>query len=458
MRIKGVLVLFIGLILVVGVLAPTYASTTPTWSEAVRLTNHPGEEEINSLGGSIAVDSNNRIHIVYYYGGNIYHLYDNQGYINETIVAQATGFTNHPEYMASPVIGIDKTDTIHILYYSSDGKDYEIYYTHSKPDGSFTEPQQITDNDVGDIFPQLAIDENNVLHVVYQVSELVPDPGTGLNKIIITLKYINSTGPSGFTAPISIIKPSFADVIIEHKIALDKDNKLHVVYSASKEFLGEPYTIVYTNNSAGSFTGYDLINQTDRNRAPTIAATSNNTIFIGFWGSSQGSIYQDLYLANNSAGSFNNSIPEIISTVTFVQGPELLIMTNNTLNFVFYGYNETWQSDTIRLLYLTNRTGSYNNEAIIVTQELDQIKPNTILDSNNNIHIVYVYGDDENGVDLYYATTSNYYPTGVGPLPDPTLTYILIGSGIGVVVLIVVVFIYKKFLAAEKELWEPKTE
>ena len=170
-----------------------------------------------------------------------------------------------------------------------------------------------------------------------------------------------------------------------------------------------------------------------------------------------GGTTQDIFYANNSAGSFNDTIPVKLSSVTYVEGPRLLISNNNTINIVFYGFNETWDSDIIRLLWVDNSTGSFSQENIISEQEYDQVYPCMVFDSDENVHILYLYGQTGNE-DIYYITNASYYPVGVGPPFDPTLLLIIVGVIGGAAAVSAFTFLYRRFKKAERELWEPKLD
>ena len=439
----------------------TLASPGPAWSPNIRLTNHNGVDSISVLGGALALDSDNRIHVVAYYGGQIYHIYDNNGYINETVIAQAPALGQG--FDAAPTIFIDNEDVIHVAYYSSDGNDYEIYYTHSTPSGGFITPVKVTDNSVSDGFPKIAVDGNGTVHIVYQTTELIS--GSGPTKSVLRYQHSTSTG---FTPPLNITCPAYPKYSVGQDILVDKNGIVHIAFMAVDGYnpLTDRTVIVYTNNTGGVFSSYEVIDKTYQDFNPSIAVDNNLTVHLVFKGNgsfySNKIRYQDLYYVNKTSGSLNASNAIKISTVSFAHSPRIAVSPNNTLNIIFYGWNATWPTNYTKIMTVQGVNGSFSHESFIPSQELDQYLPSIAIDSNGDIHIVYMYGESSIGasgnIDLFYVTTSTYYPVGV-PEPESQEFLFLIIGVIGIVAgVIVVVLLFKKFRSLEKQVWKPRLE
>ncbi|MEM2109148.1 MAG: hypothetical protein QW327_01490 [Candidatus Odinarchaeota archaeon] len=453
-------ILFTALILTL-ITPTTIASPEPSWSPNIRLTNHAGPDSISILGSAFALDSDNRIHAVAYYGGQIYHIYDNNGYINETVIAQVQAQPQaSQEYDASPVIVIDNSGIMHVAYYSFDGNDYEIYYTHSTTTGGFITPVQITDNLVSDGYPKIAVDSGGVVHIIYQTAELIG--GVGPTKIVLRYQHSTSTG---FTAPVNITCPAYPNMAIGQDILVDKNDNVHITFVAVDGFnpLFNHTVIAYTNNTNGSFSNYDIVDKTYQDFNPSMAVDDNLTVHLVFKGNgsiySGGIRYQYLYYVNNTGGVFNDSTAIKISSVSFAHSPRVALSPNNTLNIVFYGWNSTWPLNYTRVMYIQGVNGTFSQEYLIPGQELDQYLPSLRISTDNQIHIVYIYGDSTTrNTDIFYVTTSSYYPVGV-PEPESQGFLFLIIGVIGIVAgVIIVVLLFKKFKSLEKQVWKPRLE
>ncbi len=438
------------------------APSALSWSPNIRLTNHGGQDTLSVLGGSLALDSENRIHVAAYYSGQIYHIYDNNGYVNETVIAQASGLEQG--FDAAPSIAVDKDDVIHIAYYASDGADYEIYYTHSTSSGGFTTPVKVTDNNVNDGYPKLVVDGTGKVHILYQTSELVSESGPTK----ITLRYVYSTSDTSFSSPVNITCPIYPGMSVNQDIKVDKNNNIHIAFMAVDGYnpLIDHTVIVYTNNTSGSFSKYEVVSQTYQDFSPSIDVDDNLTVHLVFKGN--GSIYsgniryQDLYYVNTTAGSFNFSTPIKISTISFAHAPRIAVSPNQTLNIVFYGWNTTWPVNYTRVMYIKGVNGTFSTESIIPSQELDQYLPSLAIGSDNEIHIVYMHGDSILGgsgsVNLFYVTSSSYYPIGVPEPESFELLFLIIGiSGIAAGVIIVLI-LFRKFRKLEREVWKPRLD
>ncbi|MHA1753997.1 MAG: hypothetical protein ACTSYR_00555, partial [Candidatus Odinarchaeia archaeon] len=244
-------------------------------------------------------------------------------------------------------------------------------------------------------------------------------------------------------------------VAASQDLDVDSNGVVHLVYQASDNILG-CYSIIYMNNSAGSFTQFELINQTDYDLSPSIKIDKNDNVHIVFRGkreSVESITYFDIFYVNNSVTSFNSSTPIKVSTVTTALSPRIMISNNYTVNLVYYGWDESLPEDNLKLYYTSNSTGSFEQETALPYQGYGQC-PAAVIDNSDNIHVVYMSGEtgDE---DIYYITTSSYYPVGVGEPPDPTwifMTLGIVGGGIGLAIFVV---LYRKFKAIEREVWKP---
>lgn len=434
----------------------------PTWSSNVRLTNHLGPDYINILGGALALDSEGHIHVVSYYAGQIYHIYDNNSYINETVIAQAQSAGQG--YDAAPTIFIDENDTIHVAYYSSDGNDYEIYYTHSTPTGGFITPVKVTDNTAADGFPKIVVDSEGVVHISYQLSEYV-DIGGKDKPIRIVLRYVHSETGGGFTSPINITYPLLPDMSVGHDMVVDKNDNVHIAFMAFNGYnpLYNASDIVYTNESS-SFSSFQIIDKTYQDFNPSIAVDDNLTVHLVFKGN--GSIYdgnihyQYLYYGNNSGGSFNASTISKITDISFSHSPRIAVSPNGTLNIAFYGWDKTWPQNYSRVMYMSGLNGSFSQKTFIPPQDQDQYLPSLAIGADNQVHIVYMNGDSSPGatsnIDLYYVTTSEYYPVGVPEPESQEMLFLVIGVAAAVNGVAVFAALFFKFRRLEKEVWKPK--
>jgi hypothetical protein len=82
--------------------------------------------------------------------------------------------------------------------------------------------------------------------------------------------------------------------------------------------------------------------------------------------------------------------------------------------------------------------------------------------SDNEIHIVYMYGDSSlkasGNINIFYVTTSSYYPVGVPEPESPALLFLAIGIGGLIAGITIVLILFRKYKRLEKEVWKPRLE
>jgi hypothetical protein len=136
-----------------------------TWTPGKRLTWTEG----TSQSPFIVVDSSGHLHVAWedYTPGNseIYYKKSTNGGATWTASQRLTWSGG---YCRSPVIGIDSSDLLHLVWDIDLGADEEIYYKKSLNGGStWTASQRLTWT-VGDSYgAKLAVDSSNALHVVW---------------------------------------------------------------------------------------------------------------------------------------------------------------------------------------------------------------------------------------------------------------------------------------------------
>ncbi|MBA7712474.1 hypothetical protein ES703_121451 [subsurface metagenome] len=150
-----------------------YAKYTDSWSEPIRISTLAGMEDYEQLQPAIAVDSNDYIHVIWD-GGAVYSKiryakYDG-AWAEPIILSTYDGMTAHSQGGAS--IAIDSNDYVHVVW---DGQATgftsgdQIWY--NKYDGSWAGPVRISDyagmGSYGQSYPSIAVDASNAVHVLW---------------------------------------------------------------------------------------------------------------------------------------------------------------------------------------------------------------------------------------------------------------------------------------------------
>ena len=184
-----------------------------TWT-IQRLTYNSG----SSFKPAIAIDSNNHIHVVWYNEimGNSEIYYKKSTDNGTTWTIQR--LTYNSGYSYRPSIAIDSNNYIHVVWYDETPADPEIYYKKSTDSGSSWATKRLTYSEGGSYDPVIATDLNNQIHVTWQ------DNNPGNCEIYYKLSI--DSGISWITKRISYT----SDNSHEPAITIDSNNHIHIVW------------------------------------------------------------------------------------------------------------------------------------------------------------------------------------------------------------------------------------
>jgi len=137
-----------------------------TWSGITRLTWNTGD----SIGASVAVDSNKRIHVAWDYGApglrNVYYKRSTDGGYSWSGITRLTWSSGDSHRLN---LAIDTINRIHIVWEYNTPSNYEIFYKLSDNSGvSWSGAQRLTWNSGASEHPDIAADPNNDIHVIWQ--------------------------------------------------------------------------------------------------------------------------------------------------------------------------------------------------------------------------------------------------------------------------------------------------
>lgn len=185
-----------------------------------------------------------------------YYIDSNSGHIGNDIPVKITDLN---QTSLAPVAVSDSMNDIHIVYQSLLGDYYDLYYQRYRPANSVNQiwgSMRLTSKEGNAIHPSLAIDGDEVLHVVWEddrnkshcimYGRSAPTSSNG------EANFVNWSTSNLNGEDIRISGDLYAE---EPHVTIDSDNVVHVVFagriSATDE---EKYEIYYCNNQTGSFT------------------------------------------------------------------------------------------------------------------------------------------------------------------------------------------------------------
>lgn len=225
-----------------------------------------------SLYPTIAVDSNNTVHITWgdYRDGNpeiYYTKLDNNG---DSLIEDKR-LTYAPNLSYAPTIAVDSNNTVHISWYDGTVGIYEIYYTKLDNNGStLVDTIRLTNYDFArSCRPTIATDSNNNVHIAWD------DERDGNWEI-----YYTKLDDNGNTLVDDMRITNFSGNSMSPKIAIDTDNNVHIIWEDDRDGNTEIYYTKLDNNGSTliNVTGLTVDHVTSDD--PAIAIDTNNNVHI----------------------------------------------------------------------------------------------------------------------------------------------------------------------------------
>jgi hypothetical protein len=304
------------------------------------------------VGSSVAIDSNNKVHVSYYDRTNsaIKYATNSPGlWVTSTIDTNIDGGGSP----SKTIIKVDSNNKLHIVYYKYNGV---IKYA-TTISGSWT----VSTIGSGDI-PSMVIDTNNKLHLSYR-------SGT-------VLAYSTNATGAWVTQTVD------AGGAYHSAIAIDKNGKVHILY-------GNGSNLKYANNTNGSWVLSTIDSASSTYNGLGIALDSNVKIHAAY--GEYPTSWNLKYITNVTGSWVSTTIGKKSDNWSFTS---LVVDTNDKIHVCAIGGSP-------RVQYLTNSSGAW------VTDNIDDAQWSIAmaLDLNNKAHIVY-YATPMVGP-LKYATNAN---------------------------------------------------
>jgi hypothetical protein len=352
-------------------------------------------ESYNQTYPRIAIDSSNNLHIVWHGSSSASPFFYQIRYAKSTdrgnTWSSPINITSESYDQVHPITAIDSSNNLHIVWFgptSAFPYYVQIRYAKSTDGGNtWSSPINITSGNYNQICPIIAIDSSNNLHIVwYGTSSASPH--------IYQIRYAKSTdGGNTWSSPINITSGSYDQIY--PIIAIDSFNNLHIVWFGYSSAFPNYYQIRYAKSTDRGNTWSSPINITSGSYDqiyPRIAIDSSNNLHIVWHGFSSAfpNIRQIRY-AKSTDGGNSWSSPVNITSESYDQiYPRIAIDSSNNLHIVWYGTSSASPYiRQIRYAKSTDRGNTWNSPINITSESYDQVYPIIAIDSSNNSHIVW---------------------------------------------------------------------
>ncbi len=225
------------------------------WSSPVKVSRNL-EPRLNSQSLNIAVDGNNKVHIVWdtsingnethnYEHNKIFHAEYNGTWSEPTLISAHSGLT--PFFQFSPSLTIDSGNNLHVVWAGSNDQaanEGDLWY--AKYNGTWQAPAKLTTSTLPDMSvmflqaPAVAVDSSGNLQIVWQGAY---DPQYRTNQIW----YMNYTNSPSIPKIISYVPLMNSSDQQNPSIAIDANNRIHIIWMSKRE--GILYYSRYYNSS-----------------------------------------------------------------------------------------------------------------------------------------------------------------------------------------------------------------
>ncbi len=242
---------------------------------------------------SLAVDSDNILHLVYKYGGtnayDIVHRTYNNGIWSEFDYVYHDANLVSP--VSRPVIAVDSENNLHCVWqrsgYSSTPNS-EIWYNKFTLGTGWETPVNISDSYGASEYPTLAIDDDNSIYAFWKDS----GEDIGNDKMVLYRKYTVGIGWDADYTNISNTTGNGSYATMDPCAVTDIDGNIHLVWKDSQTGTRE---IFYKKCTDGvwdvDFT--NISNSSEASAHPTISTDNEGNLHV-FWAEKIGGVYYEI--------------------------------------------------------------------------------------------------------------------------------------------------------------------
>lgn len=248
----------------------------------------------------------------------------------------------------SPRVAVDSVGTVNVVWGdTTDGGKRVMFLRSTDESATFSQPRDISRSTAQAFDPEIAIDSNNAINVVWE------DSAPGHNVIMFTR---SNDGGETFSDPLQI--STNTDFAAEAHITVDNLNRLHVVWS--EEVDGDAQAF-YARSTDGGQTFSVPVNVSDNrssNVHKPVVTTFNDTVYVAYH--SEGGNRRQVFVLKSEDAGLSFSDQEQVSRADNSKGrghsPAIVVDSRGRLHIAWIDSSIVGNDEGV-LFYSNSRNG-----------------------------------------------------------------------------------------------------
>lgn len=343
----------------------------------------------------------------------------------------------------SAKLALDSTGTVHVVFGGrKEGSEKDIYYARRETDGVWSTPHNISNNPGDSTWPQLAVDNTGVVHVVWE------DESRGIRKIYYARRGSDGSWSSPQVIPSSYVYPNSS------RLAVDKDGNAHVVWTEEGWIDSSTTSFIYYTQQGNDGTWSSVQNLSSNlwySEYPRLALDGYGNTHV-VWSGSLGDWEHHLYYRQRASDGIWSE-PKNISEAAYDLSAQMAVDESGTVHVLwddnspqcdglcyrqraadgtwspmrvipYYPGGGTydlvargeaahlvWRQWPLEIYYMRcGNDGKCTAPQIVSRTPYLSESPKLAVDGNETVHIVWQQGSPD-GADIYYTRKGGIWST-----------------------------------------------
>jgi uncharacterized repeat protein (TIGR01451 family) len=265
----------------------------------------------------LAVDGGGAVHVVWRQGSEVFYARRS----SDGTWSSPQNISNTPDCSESQQLAVDGGGIVHVVWEDcSPESGIDIFYARRSTDGTWSSPQNISNNPGPSLKPQLAADGGGAVHVVWY------DDTSGIWEIF----YARRSSDGTWSSPQNI--SNTPDYSASPQLAVDGGGTVHVVWYEQSDWYCE---IFYAQRSSdGTWSSPQNISNTPgRSESPRLAVDGVGTVHVVWRDGTPGN--DDIFYAKRSSDGTWSSPQNISNTSGASGGSQVAVDAIGTVHVVW---------------------------------------------------------------------------------------------------------------------------